>query len=146
MAQLSSNRSVVSAACGMFVGLAAFLRFPFPEENGILQFVSLQKPVIFQAIKVTYVAMLFTTPCIAFSMLLSLVYIFLVRRESPTGLAKLPMYPASVGRDKLFVVVGEIHHPKKPEPAENPQWLTIPNRGLYTGIAVFGAIGSGKTS
>jgi hypothetical protein len=35
---------------------------------------------------------------------------------------------------------------KKPEPADNPQWLAIPARGLYTGIAVFGAIGSGKTS
>src|SRR5207247_4845375 len=29
---------------------------------------------------------------------------------------------------------------------EHPRWLTIPERGLYTGLAVFGAIGSGKTS
>jgi len=43
-------------------------------------------------------------------------------------------------------VVGELHHPKRPEPAEEPHWLTIPDRGLYTGIAIFGAIGSGKTS
>jgi hypothetical protein len=43
-------------------------------------------------------------------------------------------------------VVGELHHPKRPEPAEEPRWLTIPDRGLYTGIAIFGAIGSGKTS
>ena len=28
----------------------------------------------------------------------------------------------------------------------NPEWLTIPERGLYTGIAIFGAVGSGKTS
>ena len=28
----------------------------------------------------------------------------------------------------------------------NPRWLAIPERGLYTGIAIFGAIGSGKTS
>ncbi len=33
-----------------------------------------------------------------------------------------------------------------PVPVENPRWLTIPERGLYTGIAVFGAIGTGKTS
>ena len=28
----------------------------------------------------------------------------------------------------------------------HPGWLTIPERGLYTGIAIFGAVGSGKTS
>jgi len=31
-------------------------------------------------------------------------------------------------------------------PAEVPFWLTIPERGLFTGIAILGAIGSGKTS
>ena len=27
-----------------------------------------------------------------------------------------------------------------------PDWLVIPERGLYTGISIFGAVGSGKTS
>jgi hypothetical protein len=31
-------------------------------------------------------------------------------------------------------------------PVENPQWLVIPERGLFTGVAILGAIGSGKTS
>src|SRR5437764_2296705 len=31
-------------------------------------------------------------------------------------------------------------------PAAAPQWLTIPERGLYTGVAIIGAIGTGKTS
>ena len=30
-------------------------------------------------------------------------------------------------------------------PGPFPYWLTIPERGLYTGIASFGSIGSGKT-
>ena len=46
----------------------------------------------------------------------------------------------------LFVVVGEVHDPRKPGPAKAPRWLTIPERGLFTGIAILGAIGSGKTS
>ena len=29
-------------------------------------------------------------------------------------------------------------------PPETPYWLTIPERGLFTGIAILGAIGSGK--
>ena len=56
------------------------------------------------------------------------------------------MYPDPRLRQSLFLVVGELHNSKRPEPAEHPRWLTIPDRGLYTGIAVFGAIGSGKTS
>ena len=33
---------------------------------------------------------------------------------------------------------------KAPTPAQ--EWLTIPERWLYTGVAIFGAVGSGKTS
>jgi len=46
-------------------------------------------------------------------------------------------------------VIGEAsgrHNPRKPVPAKAPYWLTIPERGLFTGIAILGAIGSGKTS
>jgi hypothetical protein len=57
---------------------------------------------------------------------------------------ELPPYPAS--KEQLELVLGEIHQPKRPGPAAHPRWLTIPERGLYTGIAVVGATGSGKTS
>jgi hypothetical protein len=89
--------------------------------------------------------MLFSTPFIGFSMLFSLLYFF-VRHREVAALAPLPLYPPPADRDWLFLVVGELHHPKRPEPTEEPRWLTIPDRGLYTGIAIFGAIGSGKTS
>ena len=41
---------------------------------------------------------------------------------------------------------GEVHHPVKLAESPAPEWLTIPERGLYTGVAIFGAVGSGKTS
>ena len=34
----------------------------------------------------------------------------------------------------------------EPSRARPPEWLTIPERGLYTGVAIVGAVGSGKTS
>ena len=43
-------------------------------------------------------------------------------------------------------MIGEIHNPRKPGPSEHPKWLTIPERGLFTGIAILGAVGTGKTS
>ena len=45
----------------------------------------------------------------------------------------------------MFLVVGEVHQQLKPSPSGVPHWLSLPERGLYTGIAVIGAIGSGKT-
>jgi hypothetical protein len=144
--RLVESRNWVTAALSAGVGLAFFYRWPFPEESALLQLIFLEKPYIFCGIKYAYRIMLFSTPYIIFSVLGSLVYIFVLRQEKSVGLAKLPPYPDPAGRQQLYIVVGEIHHPKKPEPVENPQWLTIPDRGLYTGIAIFGAIGSGKTS
>jgi hypothetical protein len=137
---------VVAAALSTLAGSAAISRMPFPDENALLRLVLLEKPYLFYGIKYAYFGMLFSTPYILFSVLLSLAYIFVIRQGPRTAFAKLPLYPEPAGRERLYVVAGEIHHPKKPEPSENPFWLTIPERGLYTGIMIFGAIGSGKTS
>ena len=146
MRRFIDNRNLVSAVLSAAVGMMAFYRMPFQSGHALLQLVLLQKPYLYHAIKYAYLAMLFSTPYIAFSVLFSLAYIFAVRQERLTGLAKLAPYPDPSRREKLYLVIGEVHHPKKPEPVENPRWLVIPDRGLYTGIAIFGAIGSGKTS
>jgi hypothetical protein len=46
----------------------------------------------------------------------------------------------------LFLVVGEVHNERKPETSETPHWLTIPEAALFTGMAIIGAIGTGKMS
>lgn len=146
MTRLIEQRHWVSAALAAGAGVSATSRWPFPVENGLLQLVFLNKPTLFYGIKYAYLAMLFTTPWLALSMAGSLIYIFLLRQNRHLGLAPLPRYPEPSERTKPFLILGEVHQPKRPEPAEFPFWLTIPERGLYTGIAIFGAIGSGKTS
>ncbi|MBA3638857.1 MAG: TraM recognition domain-containing protein [Acidobacteria bacterium] len=44
------------------------------------------------------------------------------------------------------MILGEQHHANAPVRTTEPQWLTIPERGLYTGMAIVGAVGTGKTS
>jgi len=56
------------------------------------------------------------------------------------------LYEARRKREQLFLVVGELHHPRKQIPPGNPQWLVIPEKGLLTGIAIMAAFGTGKTS
>jgi hypothetical protein len=90
--------------------------------------------------------MLFTTPYIGFSILLSGLYIFTLKAKRRVIPSRLPLYPDARVRQNLFLVLGEIHNPRKPVPAEHPEWMVIPERGLFTGIAILGAVGTGKTS
>jgi hypothetical protein len=59
--------------------------------------------------------MVFTTPFILSSVTFSLLYILFVRRERLTRLSPLPPYPDQRFGGKLFLIVGELHHAKRPE-------------------------------
>jgi hypothetical protein len=136
----------LSLALAALLGAVLFYRMPFPEEDALLRLVFLEKPPVFYGIKWTYVAMLFVTPYVGLSLVSSLAYIFTVRKTPRSLGGKLPPYPELATRDKLSLVVGEIHHPRRPEPSERPRWLVIPDRGLFTGTAIIGALGTGKTN
>ena len=43
-------------------------------------------------------------------------------------------------RAELSLAVGEVHHPRKQVPSETPRWLVIPERDLFKGIAIVGAV------
>jgi hypothetical protein len=146
MSRVIQSRAWWSILFSIPVGIAGMLRWPFPEGNPLLQLILLQKPTLFCCLKYAYLTMLFSTPFIAFSIAFSSLYIFFARREKQTGEIRLPSYPEPEGRDRPYLVIGEVHLAKKPEPVENPRWLVIPDRGLFTGIAIFGAIGTGKTT
>jgi hypothetical protein len=93
----------------------------------------------------SYIIFLYSTPFLVFSMIFSLLYVHLYRTESELAAGALPPYPDPHTRTELSLVLGEVHHQLVPKPSPAPQWLSIPERGLYTGVASFGSIGSGKT-
>ena len=68
------------------------------------------------------------------------------RRRDFAPFAKLPPWPLDPQQKTPAIVIGEVHHPVEAREIFSPSWLTIPERGLYTGVAIFGAVGSGKTS
>jgi TraM recognition site of TraD and TraG len=126
--------------------MVLYFRYPFPEENFFLELIFLWDRPVFQGLKYCYTLLLYTTPYILYSFLLSGIYIFTLKRPRRPKARKLPAYPPATTRKDLFVVLGEVHNPRTPGPSETPRWLAIPERGLFTGIAIFGAVGSGKTS
>src|SRR6266436_1294365 len=131
-----------AAATGMFL----YIRMPFPEDNLFFELMFLWARPVFQGFKYTYVLFLSTTPYIVYSILFSGLYIFALKIPKRIRPGRLPAYPDPRKRTALSLVIGEIHNPRKPTPAKNPYWLIIPERGLFTGIAIFGATGSGKTT
>jgi TraM recognition site of TraD and TraG len=140
------SKGLVAYVLACATGLTLYFRWPFPADDLMLHLIALRAPTIYLGFKYTYTLFLFTTPYIAYSLVLSGLYIFAYRPSRKLKPKELPPYPDAAARSDLFLVLGEIHDPRRPAPSAEPYWLAIPERGLFTGIAIFGAIGTGKTS
>jgi hypothetical protein len=127
-------------------GMVLYFRAPFPEDNLFLRVMAMRSASTFLFFKYSYTLFLYTTPYIAYSILLSGIYIFALKAGRKIRAGRLPLYPEPRRRPELSLVLGEVHHPRKQIPSETPRWLVIPERGLFTGIAIVGAVGSGKTA
>ena len=146
MRRILNSKNLVAFVLAAATGMTLYFRMPFPEANIFLRVMALRSPSAFEVLKDSYTLFLFSTPYIGYSVLFSGLYIFGLKAKQRIRAGKLPLFPDPRKRDDLFLVVGEVHNPRKQLPAENPQWLVIPERGLLTGVAILGAIGSGKTS
>jgi hypothetical protein len=146
MQRALESRAFISAILAMALGTFLFYTHPFPDEQIFLRVIALRAPQAFLSFKYLYYLLLFTTPFLVCSTALSGLYIFTLKARQHISPGRLPKYPDPSKRDDLFLVVGEVHNPRKPVPAKAPYWLTIPERGLFTGVAILGAIGSGKSS
>jgi len=139
----------------MLTGTLLYFKMPWPVTVALvpqdwnryfLRLIALRDPWTYASLKASYHVMLFTTPYIGYSFLFSALYIFTLRPRRPRKPQALPPYPLVETRTGLSLVLGEIHNPRLPIPAEKPNWLIIPERGLLTGTIIIGAVGSGKTS
>lgn len=139
----------------LLTGTGLYFKMPWPTTTAMtsqtwneyfLRSIALRDPWTYAGLKASYHAMLFTTPYIGYSFILSALYIFTLRPRRAGKPQALPPYPSVESRTHLSLVIGELHNPRLPIPAEKPNWLVIPERGLFTGTIIIGAVGSGKTS
>jgi hypothetical protein len=140
------SRNFVACLLAPATGMALYFKLLFPAENVFLQPMALRAPLVHEGLFYSYNLFLFTTPYIVHSIVLSGLYVFGLTVHKTIRAGKSPLYPDPRRRKELFVVLGEVHNERKLLPSETPNWLTIPERGLFTGIAIIGAIGTGKTS
>lgn len=140
------ERLQISFLLAAFAFAVLHSAWPFPEHNLVLALVRLRRPQVYQIFWVSYTTMLFTTPWILASLLLTTAYVFFYRPGTAKVRPVLPQFPDYSQAPEPMLVVGELHDARQPLPIARPSWLVLPARGLHTGIAIFGAIGSGKTS
>ena len=143
---LIEYRFVVTMALAAVIGTLGLRAWPFPAEHFIFELVTAHRPTLAAAFVYAYAALWFSTPLLALNVAGSLLYIFVARLDQRPTSQPLPPYPPPESREDLFLVLGEQHYRTTPRRARHPGWLVIPERGLYTGLAIVGAIGTGKTT
>jgi hypothetical protein len=150
-----NSKNFLAVLLALVTGTILYFKVPWPMTGALvpatwseyfLRMIAIRDPWTYAGLKASYEMMLFTTPYIGYSFLFSALYIFTLRPRRAGKPQPLPPYPAVETRSRLSLVLGEIHNPRLPIPAEKPNWLIIPERGLFTGTIVIGAVGSGKTS
>ena len=129
--------------------LWSFVRRPFPMlgDSPLLDLMDYHTPNFYGWVMLWYYASPFVAVMLAGLILMSVWKVwFEARGRDFATFGTLPTWPLSPQHKAPAIVIGEVHHPVEAREIFNPSWLTIPERGLYTGVAIFGAVGSGKTS
>ncbi len=147
-------RAMLKPATLVLMGLASAaaiahaFRAPFPGPGGnpVLDLIAYHDPGFHTVIRVWY----YVAPTVAVvlfgSLGLSVWRVWLQPRAGGGRRGTLPPWPASPEDETPSLVIGELHHPVVPRESERPSWLVVPETGLYTGVLIVGAVGSGKTT
>ena len=134
---------------GFLFSLSRWRWEPFPGAgaNPFLDLIELNDPALFHLIVGWYYLAPWAATGVGGALLLSMWQIwFAGLGNNSGGRGSLPRWPASKKDKSISLVIGETHHPTKPVESEEPDWLVISEKGLFTGLAVVGAVGTGKTS
>ncbi len=134
---------------GLGYAVWSFVRRPFPMlgESPLLDLMDYYTPNFYGWVMLWYYVSPFVLVMLVGLIVLSVWKVWLEgRRRDFAPFGTLPAWPLSPQQTGPAIVVGEVHHPVEAREIFSPSWLTIPERGLYTGVAIFGAVGSGKTS
>ncbi|MDE0073799.1 MAG: TraM recognition domain-containing protein [Gammaproteobacteria bacterium] len=142
----SGTLAIIGAAVGATGARALKAPFPPADANPYLDLIAWHDPALHAAVRVWHYAWPAVAVVLAGSLVLSVWRVWLQPLVRFRRRGRLPEWPNSPGDGAPSVVVGELHHPTVPEESERPSWLVIPEKGLYTGLLVVGAVGTGKTT
>jgi hypothetical protein len=125
---LVEYRIVLSPGLSVACGIVLNSFYPINQANPLLQLISFERPAIYLGLVWSYDLFLYSTPFFLFSMLFSLMYVHIYRKEMEQGARALPPYLDPRTRQELSLVLGEVHRQLVPRPSPTPRWLSIPER------------------
>src|SRR2546425_10212856 len=139
MQRVLASRHFLASLLAMGTGACLFYARPFPEESFFIHLIALRAPHAFESFRWLYNVCLFSTSYLLYLATFSGLYVATLKYRQRVSPGHLPPYPDPKKRDELFLVIGEIHNARTPGPSKAPHWLTIPERGLFTGTVILGA-------
>jgi len=86
-------RRLLACLLSAATGMALYFSTPFPEDNIFLRVMAIRSAPAFLFSKYSYTLFLYTTPHIAYSILLSGIYIFALKAGRKIRAGKLPLDP-----------------------------------------------------
>ena len=126
--------AIIGTALGAAAGHAFRAPFPGMGGNPVLDLIAYHDPGLHTVIRVWYYAAPAVAVVLFGSLGLSVWRVWLEPRAGGGRRGTLPPWPASPEDQTPSLVIGELHHP------------VVPETGLYTGVLIVGAVGSGKTT
>jgi TraM recognition site of TraD and TraG len=143
---LVAMRGLMAMMLATAVGAWGLYTHPVDMADPFLGLIEARSPGMFTVLVYGYAALWFSTPFFGASLVLSLLAIMASRHAPRVRSRSLSRYSQPEDRPAPTLVLGETHFETTHGRAPRPAWLTIPQRGLYTGVMVVGAVGTGKTS
>ena len=141
-------RGGIALATGAFAAIATARVRPWPEpgSNAILDLVAATDPAAHAVLHGWFLAVPGFAAAFGVLGLSGAWRVWIAEPgQSRRSRGLLPPWPEEHPHEPRLVI-GEVHHPTEGRETGSPAWLTLDERGLYTGIIIFGAIGTGKTS
>ena len=77
--RILNSKNFIAFVLASATGMTLYFLLPFPEGNLFLRLIAVKAPLVYSGAKYSYTAMLFTTPYIILSILLSGLYIFTLK-------------------------------------------------------------------
>jgi len=137
---------LIGAALAATTARALLAPFPPIGGNPYLDLIAQNDPGIHAAIRAWYYLAPGAAVFLAGSVMRSVSRVWLEPLAMRRNRGRLPVWPNSPKDDAPSLVVGELHHPTVARESDQPSWLVVPEKGLYTGVLVVGAVGTGKTT
>ena len=129
------------------VTLAWWWYFPWPAEDPAVNLVRVQSPAWYQALRAWSLVSPGVIVLILALVAESVKRVWFESHVSEVfGRGELPPWPQSPDDPEPSLVIGEQHHRTRFEEVRNPRWLVMPEKGLFTGLLILGAVGTGKTA